>query len=141
MSEYEPFPPITGEEFDALAASPIVEEARFRCARHGTEAGMVRLRGGYTRGWMVEVESFVYRRFQRVHEPRAEALREHIARGDVQEIYVMDVAWAPFYCVYCNAVYCGACWRTEEIMDPDLPGWVDSVRGVCPAGHERMLSD
>ncbi len=139
--ENEPFPAMTAEEFDALSASPTVAEARFTCARHGTEAGAVRLLGGYSSGWMVAVDSFVCQHFQRVHEPAAEALREHIGGVDVREIHVMDVEWAPFYCVHCHAVYCGECWKTTEVMDPDWPHWVVQVRGVCPAGLVRVLAD
>lgn len=141
MQDDEPFPPITPAEFDALAASPAVAEARFVCARHGTEAGFVRLVGGYTRGWMVVVESFVCRQHQRIHERTAKALRDAIARADVWEIFVMDVEWAPFFCERCDRVYCGDCWRTWEVFEDDFPHWVDQVRGACPAGHERMLSD
>lgn len=141
MQDDEPFSPMTAAEFDALAASPAVAEARFTCARHGTEAGVVRLVGGYAQGWMVVVESFVCRQHQRIHEPPAEALRDAVAAADVREIHAMDVEWAPFYCPHCGRVYCGECWRTWEVFDEDFPPWVDQVRGVCPEGHERMLSD
>lgn len=139
--EDEPFPVMTAEEFDALAASPTVAEARFTCVRHNTEAGAVRLLGGYGGGWMVAVDSFVCRHFQRIHERPAEALRHHVRGADVREIHVMDVEWAPFYCVHCDAVYCGECWSTTEVLNPDWPDWVVQVRGICPAGHERVLAD
>lgn len=139
--EHEPFPVMTAEEFNALAALPAVAEARFTCARHGTAAGVVRLLGGYGGGWMVAVDSFVCRHFQRIHERPAEALRDHIRRADAREIHVMDVAWAPFYCVHCDAAYCGECWKTTEVAHPEWPHCGVQVRGVCPAGHERMLAD
>jgi len=139
--DQEPFPPITAEEFDALAASPAVAEMRFTCVVHGTEAGVVRVQGNDERGWMVGVDRFVCKLHQRVHPPAADELRDAIAANDVRWVHLLDVEWAPFFCLECGRVYCGECWRTWEVFDPDFPDWVDQVRGTCPRGHERMLSD
>lgn len=134
-------PSASAEKFDALAASPVRVEARFTCARHGTEAGAVRLRGGYLTGWMVDMESFAGRVYQRIDESRAEVLREDLHRADVREIHAANVEWAPFYCPHCDAVYCGECWRTWLVFDPEWPDFLEETRGVCPHGHERMLLD
>ena len=130
---------MTAAEFDDLAASPPLAGARFTCARHGTEAGVVRLLGGYARGWMAAVDSFAGLQRVRIHEPTAEALREAVETAYLREIHALNAEWAPFFCPECGASYCGECWRWWEVVDPDRPSLVLEVRGVCPAGHERML--
>ena len=137
MQNSEPFPPA---DFDAMSEAPPVAEARFTCARHGTEAGAVRLHGSEATGWMVVVDSFVGLR-QRIHTPAAEALRDALARADVRWVHLLDMEWAPFFCTRCGRVYCGACWRTFPVFDPDWKDWLEELRGVCPEGHERMVSD
>jgi hypothetical protein len=127
--------------FDALAALPPVAEARFACARHGTEAGVVRLHGGDAGGWMVTVGSFVADQRERVGAPGAHALRDAVARGDVRRIHSLDPEWVPFYCPQCEKSYCGACWTTSLVFDSEWENWLEEMRGTCPEGHERMLSD
>ena len=138
MQNAEPFPPT---DFVALAASQPILQARFTCARHGTEAGVVRLHGGRGTGWMVVVDSFAGVHQEGIRTPQAEALRDALPRGDVRWIHLLDEEWAPFFCPRCDRVYCGQCWRTSLVFDPEWRDWLEETRGVCPAGHERMLSD
>lgn len=140
MTDPDP-PPAPTNDFDALAASPAVAEARFACAVHGTEAGAVRLHGSDGAGWMAIVESFVCGQRERIGTAGARALRDALGRGDVGRIHALDPEWAPFYCPRCEKSYCGACWRTSLVFDPEWPAWLEEQRGVCPAGHDRMLSD
>jgi hypothetical protein len=49
--------------------------------------------------------------------------------------------FAPFFCPECRAVYCGQCWKKFYVWDDDDPGFLDEIRGMCPEGRERMLSD
>lgn len=141
MHEPEPLPPMDGVGFDALAAMPAVAQARFTCVRHGTEAGSVGLHGDDAAGWMVVVDSFVCRQHERIHTGRAQELEDALKDTDVHRVYRLDPEWAPFYCPGCARVYCGECWRTELVFDPEWKDWVEETRGVCPEGHERMLSD
>jgi len=136
----DPQPPQTND-FDALSATQPVAEARFVCARHATEAGVVRLHGSDAAGWMAVVDSFVSSLRQRIAASAAEPLRDALGRGDVRAIYRLDLEWAPFYCADCDVSYCGQCWRTMPVFDPDFPGWLEEIRGTCPRDHERMLSD
>jgi hypothetical protein len=138
MHNAEPFPP---GDFETIAATPAVAEARFTCARHGTEAGTVRLHGSEAGGWMVIVHSFAGEHRERLHTTGAEALQDALPRGDARWIHQMDEEWAPFYCPACGRVYCGACWRTSLVFDPEWKDWLEETRGVCPEGHDRMLSD
>jgi hypothetical protein len=133
--------PVPRNDFDALSASEPVAEARFVCARHGTDAGIVRLHGSEAAGWMVVVESLVGNHRERIPAPSAQPLRDAVARGDVRGIHLLDLEWAPFFCAECGASYCAECWRTRPVFDPDMPGWLEEIRGECPGGHERMLSD
>lgn len=58
------------------------------------------------------------------------------------ELFALDFELAPFWCPECAEVYCGDHWRTRMVFEHDpLPAWLDSIRGVCPHGHERMLED
>jgi hypothetical protein len=141
MADNEPPPPAKLSDFDALAAQPAVAQAGFTCARHGTEAGTVRLHGSEGAGWILIMESFVCRHQERIGTDKAGALRDALGRADVGRIYALDLEWAPFFCPTCAKVYCGACWRTWLEFDPDFPGWLEEQRGACPEGHERMLSD
>ena len=127
--------------FDALLATPAVAEARFVCARHGTEAGVVRLHGSEAAGWTAVVRSVVSSTLQPIGAGAAGALREAIESGDARAIHRLDLEWAPFYCPECGASYCEQCWRTVLEFDPEFPGWLEEIRGTCPEGHERMLSD
>lgn len=59
--------------------------------------------------------------------------------GDAAALYQCDRELASFYCPDCGKSYCGAHWHRWDVFDDD--GWHDSIRGTCPAGHERMLED
>ena len=61
---------------------------------------------------------------------------------DPAELYALDFELAPFWCPDCSATYCGDHWRSWMEFEHDpLPAWLDSIRGTCPHGHERMLED
>ncbi len=45
----------------------------------------------------------------------------------------------PWYCRLCNKNYPEAVWRVFPRFEED--GWLDSYRGQCPYGHERMIAD
>lgn len=140
MSDSEP-PPVPTNDFDALAASPAVAEARFACVRHGVEAGAVSLHGNGAMGWMVVVDSLIGNHYERIDAPAAEGLHDALARADAAAIHRLDQEWAPFYCPVCAVSYCLECWRTSLVFDPEWPSWLEEMRGVCPEGHDRMLSD
>ena len=62
--------------------------------------------------------------------------------ADPAELFAIDLELAPFWCPECEAVYCGEHWTHWMEFDHDiLPAWMDSIRGICPEGHERMLED
>ena len=135
-------PPRPFTSFDAMAATPPLAEARFTCTRHGTEAGVVRVHGNDAEGWLAVVDGPAGRHLQRVSRPAAATrLRDALARVDARDLYRLDLEWAPFFCPVCERVYCPQCWHVVNEFDPDMPGWLDEVRGTCPVGHERMLSD
>ncbi len=60
------------------------------------------------------------------------------AIADAAALYRIDFELVPFYCPECEAVYCDAHWRREDVFEDGLH---DSIRGTCPQGHERMLED
>ena len=86
--------------------------------------------------------SFVGTLTQKVNEAQAVAIRAALdADFSAPALYALDPELAPFWCPQCGQSYCGAHWQTELVWDEDLPDWLDSIRGRCPAGHERMLDD
>ena len=101
----------------------------YTCAICGGVAGTVEVRDGELRR-----ESFtgvLLRPAPAVQVPAGAA-----------ELFALDFELAPFWCPECEAVYCGEHWRSwMEFEDDPWPAWLDSIRGVCPEGHERMLED
>jgi hypothetical protein len=69
------------------------------------------------------------------------ALIAAIEQGTPEALYRLNREFVPNWCPSCSAVYCRDHWRTWEVFDPDYPGSHEETRGVCPHGHERMLSD
>jgi hypothetical protein len=68
-------------------------------------------------------------------------VRAAIEAGDVAGLLRIDEEFVPFYCRPCEASYCEEHWNTWLEFDPDDPGWLDEMRGRCPAGHERRIHD
>jgi hypothetical protein len=106
----------------------------FNCQLCGNWAATVQL----TDGELV-VSSFVSRLTVKVPAEAQGMLCEVIAAGDTRALYAIDLEFAPFYCPRCDACYCGEHWTRWDVFDDD--GWHDSIRGLCPQGHERMLED
>ena len=76
--------------------------------------------------------------------PVTPELRERIvaALADPAALLAINLELAPFWCPECEAAYCADHWRRELVFDHDpFPAWLDSIRGECPRGHERMVED
>jgi len=117
-----------------------VAQSGFTCSVCGQMAGLVQLfnkppyeivRSGLLRNLQAAVTELDYAR-----------AFSAIASGDVREIYSYDFELAPFFCPPCGKVYCASHWNIRNVFDND-DGYIslDSVRGTCPHGHERMLQD
>jgi hypothetical protein len=115
-----------------------VAEYPFICSRCGELAGFVQLFGNANAAKLVRT-SFTSRLTGIVEPASFERLQHAIIKGDARALYELDLEFAPFYCAKCNKSFCGAHWKRWDVFDPD--GWHDSIRGVCPEGHERMLED
>ena len=101
----------------------------FACSICGAVAGTVEVTGGELRR-----ESYTG---VLLRPAPAAALPE-----DPAGLFAVDFELAPFWCPECEAVYCGEHWRSWMEFEHDpLPAWLDSIRGICPEGHERMLED
>jgi len=64
-----------------------------------------------------------------------------IEAADVPELLRIDDEIVPLFCRECDASYCEEHWSTWLVFDPELPGWLDEMRGRCPASHERRVHD
>jgi hypothetical protein len=129
-------------DFDAAEATPPRAQATYACARHGTAAGSLhlhRIAGGSE--WLLVEEGFMGKTSMRLGPATADRVAQALERADAASLYAVDLEYAPFYCPTCGAVYCADCWRTFLVFADDLPGFLEEVRGICPEGHERMLSD
>ena len=61
-----------------------------------------------------------------------------LGTGDAAALFAIDREYAPFWCPRCGSSYCRDHYRAWAVYDD---GFFDCYRGVCPEGHERMLSD
>jgi hypothetical protein len=110
----------------------------FRCFECGSTAGTVRLATSWL-GLCLEVSSFTSELKAPVSQ-LGETVADLVAAMDsAKALYNCDHEFAPFFCPICDRCYCGEHWRRWDVFDED--GWHDSIRGVCPQGHERMLEE
>ena len=123
------------------ADAPPVVQAVFSCCRDGETAGTVGLYGPDGHDWLLICASFLCRHQLRLTGGSVETLKDALARADAEQLFGLDLEFAPFFCPKCRAVYCGKCWDRFEVMADDFPGFLEEVRGRCPNGHERMLAD
>jgi hypothetical protein len=70
---------------------------------------------------------------------QAESAVVRAALGDAKALHALDFELAPFYCPACERSYCGAHWTTRDVFEDER--FHDSIRGICPKGHERLLED
>ena len=120
----------------------VCAERVFLCSCDGTVAGTVRLHeGDRDNELLLVIDSFVGEQISRLSTSDAGRVVQFLRHGDIQNLYRMDEEYAPFYCPKCDAVYCGDCWRQWPVFADDYPGWFEEMRGVCPAGHQRRLTD
>lgn len=118
--------------------SMILAEHEFSCCLCSSSAGKVVLEMKDDRATMF---IFSFTGNVRSHVPLSALPNAQMAlsKGIVQTLYEIDIEFTPFYCPRCQKCYCKEHWRYWDVDDED--GWYDSTQGVCPAGHERMLSD
>ncbi|HEU4885532.1 MAG TPA: hypothetical protein VFT45_25030 [Longimicrobium sp.] len=129
-------------DFDSAESTPPRAQATYPCVRHGTQAGSLHLHRIEGRSeWLLVEEGFLGKTSRWLGAAAAERVARVLERADAAALYTLDLEYAPFYCPACDAVYCGECWRTFLVFADDLPGFLEETRGICPQGHERMLSD
>lgn len=73
-----------------------------------------------------------------IQADQLEQLQNLFRRGAWRELYQLDPEWLSSYCATCDVNYCRDHWETELEFDD---GFYDFTRGVCPRGHERVLTD
>jgi hypothetical protein len=128
--------------FDDAESGPTAALARFTCARDGRQAGIVHLhRFPDGSDWLLVLEGFLGKDSVRLGPAAGDALVPVLRLDDAAGLYALNLEFAPFYCPECRRVYCADCWRMFNVFADDLPGFLEEVRGICPEGHERMLSD
>lgn len=113
-------------------------EQTFSCAICSRPAGTVLLEGSDTEPRLI-VSNFVGRLEFYLQPVMPRRLQKALKGRDVRSLFEQNLEFAPFYCPVCHNCYCEKHWVFWDVHDGD--GWFDSTRGVCPSGHERMLSD
>jgi hypothetical protein len=125
--------PSPGDEAQALVA-----EVVFNCSLCNEEAGRIQLFGTSDSNTVRRTSFMGILQVSESPEGFVK-LRKAIEERDLWMIHAIDFELVPFLCIDCKVVYCGKHWHVWNARDDD--GWVDSVRGRCPRGHERMLED
>jgi hypothetical protein len=118
-----------GDEFCALADrfDALPRTALHVCAICGATAATLTVEGDELRR-----VSFTSALTQRATDTVRRAL------ADAAALHRLDPELVPSYCPVCQANYCGEHWRRWVVFENDH---LDSIRGTCPNGHERMLED
>ena len=130
--------------------------ARFRCARCGDLAGIVRvIRAGTAfdmgppLGKQVQerdglvLDYFLGTAWHSATTDKLDAVQALIERGKIDPAALREIDWTfweltPFYCPDCGLNYCSRDWNTYVLIDE---GFYDCIKGRCPEGHEHMLDD
>ena len=117
-------------------------EVWISCSRCPAFAAFVTLYG-VPGGFEVVRRSFTSTLTQPLAAEAAERVRAAIytESGAAAALFAVDPELVPCYCPDCGFSYCGDHWETWLAYDDDIPHWIDSIRGRCPEGHERMLED
>jgi hypothetical protein len=92
----------------------------------------------------LELDSDLGRTAFRVAEPDGpprDRLLAAFESRSAADFYALNLEYAPNWCPRCAVIYCREHWRTWLEFDPEMPWWIEEIRGECPYGHERMLSD
>jgi hypothetical protein len=110
-----------------IAACAHTGAATYHCAVCGRQAGRLVVEGEELRR-----ESFT----STLTQPVTPAVRA--ALGSAERLHALDPELAPFYCPDCRASYCGEHWRRRDIFEG---AFHDSIRGICPKGHDQMLEN
>ena len=122
------------------APTPVAQQS-FACASCDNEAGRIAL---FERGDGGEIarNSFMGLLTFPVGAEDFERIRRIIHAGDIQAVHEFQTEVSIFYCSGCGTCYCGEHWAWWSTFD-DEEGfdWHDSIRGLCPRGHRRMLQD
>jgi hypothetical protein len=76
---------------------------------------------------------------ERIARDRVASLMFAAERQDWAEIDRFHPEALPWFCRRCKCNYPSTAWRITPRFDDD--GFLDSYRGRCPEGHERMIAD
>ncbi len=89
--------------------------------------------------YFVERTTFINSFSKETERDKASALREALLSQNWKFLDAFDPEFLPWYCRECEQNYHQDQWVQSVALEED--GWVDSIRGRCPKGHERMLAD
>lgn len=110
----------------------------FKCSRTGENVGTVSLAEKNGKAFFFRA-SFTGEMVSWVEPGKIEEARRALLAGDAWALHELDRDLLVFYCPTCDQCFGMDLWHTWDVFEED--GWHDSIRGICPHGHERMLED
>lgn len=125
------------EATDLNQSHAVPERFHFLCAACGKIAGTMWLEEGQECNLVRE--SFTGRLTLPIDPQNRTRIGQWLRERNAKALHDFDFEIASFYCPSCDLNYCREHWSARDVFDDD--GWHDSIRGTCPAGHERMLED
>jgi len=89
----------------------------------------------------LERSTFINEFSRVISVPESVQVEQAAAIGDWAALDSFDPELMPWYCRTCKCNFAEKAWHTWPKFDEDDPAWLDSYRGRCPNGHERMIAD
>jgi hypothetical protein len=91
--------------------------------------------------WWVERSPFINTWRVKMGDEQVELIVDAVEKEDWVTLDKVDPEFLPWYCRECGCNYAADKWNTWRKYDDDDGSWLDSIRGRCPKGHERMIAD
>ena len=88
----------------------------------------------------IERTKFINSFCHEVDEATMIKLRELALNKNWNALNSLDPEFLPWYCTKCEQNYAENKWRVYPVYEDD-DHWLDSYRGSCPKGHNRMMAD
>jgi len=116
----------------------LLKKCTFYSDAEKEEVGRILLYEEYDGSGKLIRESFTSELTLSIPREDVKKMEIFISKKDVKSLFEYDCEITPFYCPECDKIYSKSQWIRLDAFNGD---WHDSIRGICPSGHERMLED
>ncbi len=90
--------------------------------------------------YYIERTLFINSFSREVDQLTATRIRKSALSNDWKTLHSFHAEFLPWYCPICDQNYAESQWQVRTIFEGE-DNWLDSFRGICPRGHERMIAD